>query len=158
MADMDENDVLVASVGMLIRRPPAAVFEAFVDPAITTQFWFTKSSGPLAPGRRVKWEWEMYNVSTEVEVQAIEPDRRIVIEWDGYANRTTVEWQFNDRGDGTTFVEIKNSGFGGDLLSRAKQTIDSTSGFALVVAGAKAWLEHGIELNLIGDRFPEGKG
>ena len=36
-------------VGMLIRRPPEDVFEAFADPAITTRFWFTKSSGRLEP-------------------------------------------------------------------------------------------------------------
>ncbi|MBC7990984.1 MAG: polyketide cyclase, partial [Luteimonas sp.] len=27
---------------MLIRRPVAEVFEAFVDPAITSRFWFTR--------------------------------------------------------------------------------------------------------------------
>ena len=31
--------VPVARTGMLIRRPAAEVFEAFVDPAITTRFW-----------------------------------------------------------------------------------------------------------------------
>jgi hypothetical protein len=25
-----------------------------------------------------------------------------------------------------------------------------------MLAGLKAWLEHGIELNLVADRFPEG--
>ena len=30
--------------GILIRRPAAEVFEAFVNPEITTQFWFTRSS------------------------------------------------------------------------------------------------------------------
>ena len=38
-------------VSTLIRRPPAEVFAAFTDPAITTRFWFTKSSGTLAPRR-----------------------------------------------------------------------------------------------------------
>ena len=30
---------------MLIRRPVAEVFEAFINPAITTQFWFTHTTG-----------------------------------------------------------------------------------------------------------------
>ena len=38
---------------MLIRRPVAEVFEAFVDPAITTQFWFTHSTGRLDQHREV---------------------------------------------------------------------------------------------------------
>ena len=34
----------VASAGMLIRRPTAEVFEAFVDPAITARFWFSAAA------------------------------------------------------------------------------------------------------------------
>jgi len=40
------------NTGMLIRRPVAEVFEAFIDPDITTQFWFTRSSGRLEPANR----------------------------------------------------------------------------------------------------------
>ena len=58
------------------------VFEAFVNPAITTKFWFTKSSGRLEPGKDIRWDWEMYGVSTHIRVKAVEPNRRILIEWD----------------------------------------------------------------------------
>ena len=75
----------VAKTGMLIRRPVADVFAAFIDPEVTTKFWFTKSSGRLEPGKQVKWEWEMYGASTQVTVQAIEANKRIVIEWDDTA-------------------------------------------------------------------------
>jgi uncharacterized protein YndB with AHSA1/START domain len=43
--------------GMLIRKPAAEVFEAFVNPDITTRFWFTKGSGRLEAGRQVQWDW-----------------------------------------------------------------------------------------------------
>ena len=56
----------VARTGMLIRKPVAEVFAAFIDPRITTRFWFTKSSGPLVAGTPVTWEWEMYEASTRV--------------------------------------------------------------------------------------------
>jgi hypothetical protein len=29
-------------------------------------------------------------------------------------------------------------------------------GFSLTLAGAKAWLEHGIQLSLVADRYPKG--
>lgn len=48
---------------MLIRRPVAEVFEAFVDPAITTQFWFTHSTGRLDQHREV--EVDVGNVPTQ---------------------------------------------------------------------------------------------
>jgi hypothetical protein len=48
------------------------------------------------------------------------------------------------------------SGFSGDGDELVKQALDSTGGFTLVLAGAKALLEHNINLNLIADRFPDG--
>ena len=58
---------------MMIRKPIAQVFQAFVDPTITTKFWFTKSSGKLEENKTITWEWEMYNVSTEVKVKGVTP-------------------------------------------------------------------------------------
>ena len=58
--------MVTAKAEMLIRKPVAEVFEAFVDPAITSRFWFTRGSGRLEPGKQVAWEWEMYGVSAQV--------------------------------------------------------------------------------------------
>jgi uncharacterized protein YndB with AHSA1/START domain len=157
--DMDTLQLTKAPVmetGMLIRKPAAEVFEAFVNPDITTRFWFTKGSGRLEAGRQVQWEWEMYGISVPVTAKAIEPHRRIVIEWPGYSGKSTVEWVFQAQEDGTTFVSITESGFAGDGDDLVKQVTSSTQGFSLVLAGAKALLEHGIQLNLIADRFPKG--
>lgn len=146
----------VAKTGMLIRKPVSEVFEAFVNPDITTRFWFTKGSGRLQEGEKIRWDWEMYNVSVQVSVKAVEQDKRIVIEWEAGNAPTTVEWVFSSRSDDTTFVSVTNSGFSGDGDEIVKQALDSTGGFALVLAGAKAFLEHNISLNLIADRFPDG--
>ena len=139
---------------MLIRRPVADVFEAFVNPATTTKFWFTRSSGRLEAGRQVQWDWEMYGISISVTVKAVKPMKRIVVEWAGYRGPTTVEWTFAPLEDGTTFVTITDAGFEGDGDEVVKQALDSTQGFALVLAGLKALLEHDVRLNLVADRFP----
>ncbi len=145
----------VMKTGMLIRRPVQQVFEAFVDPEVTAQFWFTKSSGRLEPGRRVQWDWEMYDISVPVTVKAIEPNKRILIEWAGRGGPTTVEWTFTPC-EGGTFVGITNSGFAGSGDELVQMTADSSQGFSLVLAGLKALLEHDIRLNLVADRFPKG--
>lgn len=150
------TQVPVSKTGMLIRKPVAEVFEAFVDPQVTTKFWFTKSSGSLEAGKQVQWEWEMYNVSMPVTPKAIEPEKRILIEWPGYSGQTTVEWTFASQEDGTTFVSITESGFTGSGDQLVKQVTDSTQGFTLVLAGLKAFLEHNIRLNLVADRYPKG--
>jgi uncharacterized protein YndB with AHSA1/START domain len=158
MSNLQLARVPNSETGMLIRRPVADVFEAFVNPDITTKFWFTKSSGRLEAGKQVQWEWEMYDVSIPVTATAIEPNKRIAIEWPGYSGLTTVEWTFRPQTDGTTFVSITEAGFTGDGDALAKQVADSTEGFTLVLAGLKALLEHNVKLNLVADRFPQGLG
>ncbi len=145
----------VARAEMLIRKPVAQVFEAFINPAITTQFWFTKSSGRLEPGKQIRWDWEMFGSSVDIVVQAVEENRRILVEWGALDARTTVEYVFTPRSDNMTFVSITNSGFHGDADEVVKQAMGSTAGFTLVLAGLKAWLEHNIRLNLVADRFPD---
>ena len=146
----------VAKTGMLIRKPVADVFEAFTNPDITTKFWFTKSSGRLGPGKQVRWDWEMYDISIPVVVKSIEPNRRIVIDWPGHGSPTTVEWIFTPAEEGSTFVSITHSGFAGTADEIIVQATDSAQGFALVLAGLKALLEHDLGLNLIADRYPKG--
>lgn len=137
---------------MLIRKPISIVFQAFIDPAITTKFWFTKSSGQLEVGKTVTWEWEMYNVSCGVQVKEIIPNKKITIEWDDPT--TTVEFEFTALTDNSTYVVIKNYDFsqiGDNLIEIIK---NNTGGFTTVLDGLKAYLEFGIELNLIKDKFP----
>ena len=144
---------LVMHTAMLIRKPVAEVFEAFVDPAITSRFWFTKGSGRLETGKKVQWDWEMYGVSVPVDVKAVERNARVLIEWTGPKGATQVEWVFAPRGDAAVNVTITHSGFTGSVEEVAREVIDSTGGFTLLLAGAKAYLEHGVQLNLVADRF-----
>jgi len=150
---MAEKSNPTVEAQMLVRRPAREVFEAFIDPAITTNFWFTKSSGRLEAGKTVTWEWEMYGASAQVVVKEIIDSRKIKIEWGSPA--TTVDFEFHDRGDNTTYVVIKNYGFrqaGDELIQTIK---DSTGGFTTVVDGLKAYLEYNLKLNLIADKFPK---
>ena len=139
--------------GMLIRKPVQEVFEAFIDPEVTTKFWFTRSSGRLAQGSQVQWDWEMYGISIPVTVKEFDPERRLLIDW--CDPPTQVEWVFTPRPDGTTFVRITNSGFAGEADEVVSQAIDSAGGFSFVLAGLKALLEHDVELNLIADHAPD---
>ena len=144
----------VASTGMVIRRPVAEVFDAFIDPAITSRFWFSRGSGRVAPGARLTWFWDMYDVSAEVEVQEVVPNERITLRWGDANAMTDVEWLFRPQTDGATFVSITNTGFVGSVDAICAQVGDSSQGFSFVLAGLKALLEHGIDLRLVPDRMP----
>lgn len=138
---------------MAIREPVSKVFEAFVDPAVTSKFWFTESTGKITKGADLTWTWGMYGVSGKVKVKDVKKDEKIVIEWNEEISPSQVEWTFQEK-DGMTMVTMTESGFegkGDDVVPRA---IDTMGGHTQVLAGAKAYLEHGIELNLVADQMP----
>ena len=153
---MQFNVAPVAKAEMQIRKPVNEVFEAFVDPEITSRFWFSSGSDRLDAGKEVTWEWKMYNFSVQAKVKQIELNKRLVVEWSAYESPSIIDWTFTSLPDNTTFVSVTNSGFKGDGDQVVKQALDSTEGFAFVLAGAKAFLEHNVELNLVRDRFPAG--
>lgn len=137
---------------MLIRKPVAEVFDAFINPEITCKFWFTKSSGRLKVDTTILWQWEMYGVSAQVNVKDIEENKRILIEW---GEGDTVEWLFVSRSDTETFVTITNSGFSGTRNQIVAKALDSMGGFTIVLCSLKAFLEHGIILNAVADKSPD---
>jgi uncharacterized protein YndB with AHSA1/START domain len=150
---MTNDNRKCAEAQMLIRKPVEDVFEAFMNPAITKNFWFTKGSGRLEVNKSITWSWEMYDVSTPVIAKEILQNQKIVFEWDNATK--TVEINFKEVDDDSTFVTITESGYdktGDDLIAAIK---DSTGGFTTVLDGLKAFLEHRINLNLIADKFPK---
>lgn len=137
---------------MLIRKPIQEVFEAFINPEITINFWFTKSTGKLEEGKIIIWEWEMYGAKSDVKVLQIIPNQLIKTEWGLFSNN--VDYEFKEMEKGTLIV-IKSYGYsetGDELLSVIN---DNTGGFTTVLDGCKAYLEHGINLRLIEDKFPQ---
>lgn len=136
---------------MLIRKPIQEVFDAFIDPEITTNFWFTKSTGKLEEGKTITWEWEMYGAKSEVKVLQIIPNKLIKTEWGLFSNNVDYEFKEMEKG---TLVIIKSYGYSetGDALLSVIN--DNTGGFTTVLDGCKAYLEHGINLRLIEDKFP----
>lgn len=148
---LQKEPTVIAS--MFIRKPVEQVFEAFIDPEITTHFWFTNSTGKLEEGKQVRWDWEMYGVSAQVKVRTIQKNKRILIKWGSDESFTTVEWEFTSYDEGT-FVSITQKDFNGTAEEQVAQVIDSMGGFTMVLAGLKAFLEHGIELNLVSDKVP----
>lgn len=136
---------------MLIRKPIQEVFEAFINPEITTNFWFTQSTGKLEEGKTITWEWEMYGAKSEVKVLQIIPNQLIKTEWGLYSNNVDYEFKEMEKG---TLVIIKSYGYSetGDALISVIN--DNTGGFTTVLDGCKAYFEHGINLRLIEDKFP----
>lgn len=140
----------IARTQMLIRRPADVVYRAFTEPEVTRRFWFSRASGPLEQGQTVVWYWDMYGVAAEVQVHHLEAGRMIRVAWP-----TPVEWVLEPRGEGATLVTITASGFVGTEDAQVAQALDAMGGFSFALAGCKAFLEHGLELNLSLDHAPD---
>ena len=157
MNDLHLTHIPSVKVGMLVRRSPGDVFQAIVDPAITTKFWFTKSTGKVVPGAKLRWDWEMYGASANVSVKEVEEDSRVLIDWGGDDdNTTTVEFRFIPMEAHATYVEVTESGLSGDADEIVSRVAGSTGGFTIALCALKALLEHDIALTVVLDRYPAG--
>jgi uncharacterized protein YndB with AHSA1/START domain len=101
-------------------------------------------------------ESSSFRLVTRLRFNSLERNRRIVVEWPGQGTTNTVEWLFTAKGSDRTVVSIRESGFNPQDRDLVDKVADSMGGFSLVLAGAKAYLEHNILLNLVADRFPDG--
>ncbi|NER15965.1 SRPBCC domain-containing protein [Spongiivirga citrea] len=152
---MSTQDTPFSEAQMRIRKPASEVFEALVNPEITKNFWFTKGSDRLTVGKEVIWEWEMYNITTKVVAQKIIANKHIQFNWYGGDNFTKVDFDLKELSDNTTFLTAKHYELGvtgSDLIEAIK---DSTGAFHIVLIGLKSYLEYGINLRLIEDKFPK---
>ena len=147
------NEVSISKVEMLIRKPVKEVFDAFINPSITAKFWFTKSSGKLEAGKRIRWDWEMYGVSGKVRVKEVEDMRRIRFEW-VEDKPTTVQLRFVPWREDATYVQITETGFSGDGDELVSRVTDSTGGYYQVLCALKALLEHNVVLTVVLDNNP----
>ncbi|MFW1745065.1 SRPBCC domain-containing protein [Acinetobacter guillouiae] len=137
---------------MLIRKPASAVFNAFIDPEITSKFWFSRSTGLLKEGKIVQWSWDKYQVSSKVMVFNIIENKLIQITWG--EPKTSVDFIFEEISPEQTFLKIRNYDISLQGSELIQFIIDATGGFTTVLDGLKAYLEHGIELKLVEDKFP----
>ncbi|MCW9705661.1 SRPBCC family protein [Fodinibius salsisoli] len=148
----------IAKAQMLIRKPAHDVFEALVDPDITSKFWFTKGSGRLEEGKSVTWEWGQFDVQAAIWVTTIVHDQQISFEWPAGVetdNHRTVDIMLEAKSKDTTFVKVNEKGFDMDDEAAIQHIVGQTEGWALVLSALKAYLEHGTNLNLISDHHPD---
>ena len=132
---------------MLIRRGPAEIFDAFVNPDTLCRFWLDAASAPLAPGAEVTWRFKVPGISDTVTVTAFEPPGRLA--W-RFSDGMEVELTFEFHDGDATRVVVACSGFSGeDLLAQATNNVE---GFSIVLCDLKTLLETGRSASLVRDK------
>jgi uncharacterized protein YndB with AHSA1/START domain len=158
LKEAEKNKIIqpVAKAKMLIRKPVSEVFEALVNPEITSKFWFTKGSGRLETGRTIEWEWGMYDFKLSIYVNLVKQNNFISFKWPGTGKPTTVEMTFMPKGTSATFVSILEKGLDPHDEKVFQFLVGNTEGWALVLSALEALLEHNIILKVVADRHPDG--
>ncbi|MCC5905061.1 MAG: SRPBCC family protein [Balneolaceae bacterium] len=159
---MDSQKTVIVKAGMLIRKPVNEVFEAMVNPEITSKFWFTRSSGRVEAGKSIEWEWGQFGLKDTVNILEVKPNKLITLNWRLEDLTTTVEIHFEPKSDTATFVKVFEKGFlntppaeDKNLEKKINLMLGQNGGWNLVLANMKAWLEYKIDLNLIADHSPQ---
>jgi uncharacterized protein YndB with AHSA1/START domain len=142
------SDTPVAQASLLIRRPAAELFDAFVEPHMLTRFWLSAASGPLEIGKRVRWEFMVPGAVVATSAVVLQPSERIEIEW---SDGTHAVWRFESVDDGT-IVRIDNWGFKGATKEVVATALEATQGFTIVLCDLKTLLETGRSTNLVRDK------
>ncbi len=138
---------LVARATMLIRRPRAEVFNAFVQPQLITKFWLKSTTGPLGAGAQVQWDFMVPGARETVTVLELDEPQRLRFAW---SDGVSVDMKFADEPDGATRLSVEATGFRGD--QQLDQIVDATEGFSIVLCDLKTLLETGRSANLVGDK------
>ena len=135
------------TTSQLIRRGPAEIFDAFVNPDSLCRFWLDSASEPLAPGASVEWSFKVPGVRDTVTVTGFDRPRRLAFRFSA-GTEVDIGFEFHD-GDATR-VGVVVTGFDhSDLLAEAAATAE---GFAIVLCDLKILLETGRSANLVRDK------
>jgi uncharacterized protein YndB with AHSA1/START domain len=134
----------VAQASMLIRRPVAEVFDAFVNPETITKFWLESTTGPLEKGAKVTWRFMVPGATDTVTVTAFEKQKRIAFDW---SDGNSVNLVFEARGDAATRLVVEASG-----LKDESEAVNASEGFSIVLCDLKTLLESGRSANLCRDK------
>src|SRR5215204_5067633 len=104
----------IAKGEMLIRKPPAEVFKAFINRRNHEAILVHPKHRPFGSRQAHYLDVGNVHVSVEVDVKEVDAGKRILIEWGTYGSMTQVEWVFTPYENNMTYVSITNSGFQGD--------------------------------------------
>jgi uncharacterized protein YndB with AHSA1/START domain len=139
---------LVARAKMLIRCAAAEAFDAFIQPQRIISFWLKGTTGPLAPGAQVDWEFMVPGAIERVNVTAFDQPRHIAFTWSG--GGLEVDIKFIEMQSDITVVSVEARGFNDD--GGMEQAINATEGFTIVLCDLKVLLESGHSANLVKDK------
>ena len=127
-----------------ILKPVNEVFDAVVNPNKMSNYFVSRASGPIEPGR-VDWEFGDVGAKVSIDVLEVEHNRKIVFESSALGPQIRTTLEFTPDGPEATVVTITESKF--PLTEEGvKQALGQNAGWTYTLCGLKAYVQFGINL------------
>ncbi|WP_252504302.1 SRPBCC family protein [Sporosarcina sp. Marseille-Q4943] len=124
---------------MKINKQASDVFEAIVDPEKMGGYWFSSGTARVQQGKTITWKYEEYGAEGDIHVLSVEENKKIVFNW----GETTVTMAFHEA-DGSTIIEVTESGFGVDDPDIMSKMLGQKEGWVYMLTCLKGYVENGI--------------
>ncbi|WP_226673372.1 SRPBCC family protein [Rossellomorea aquimaris] len=128
---------------MKIQKPAHEIFEAFVDPEMIGNFWFSSSSERWEEGKTVTLRYEEYDAQGDIHIVEIQEQKKIVFEW---AENHKVTISFTQEEKGSTIVGVKEEGFDENDENVINELVDNKEGWVYMLTCLKGYMEYGVNL------------
>ena len=139
------------TVSTRIARPVEDVFDAVVSSERLCRYFTDNSSGNLAEGDRVTWNWNEFG-DFPVTVTKVVANELIQLSLDARDWHKTDEsydvaviFEFEKLDNGDTMLSISEEGWKTDAVG-LKGSYENCGGWAQTLTYLKAYIEHGIDL------------
>lgn len=129
---------------MKIVKPVAEVFEALVDPAKMSNYWFSSGSGRWEQGKTVTLRYEEYDAQVDIKVLEIEENRKIVFQWGPAGEQSVVTITLHELDPATTKIEVNEEVSRENEDELIHYVIGNKEGWVYMLTCLKGYLEFGV--------------
>ena len=94
-----------------IMKPAHEVFNAFIEPELMANFWFSSASEKMEEGKMITWRYEEYNAEVELTVVEILENQKIVFKWGPAEEEHMVTITLTKLDEASTIIEVNETGW-----------------------------------------------
>lgn len=125
-------------------QPINKVFATIIDPQEISKYFVSTSSGKIAKGAKLIWEFKDYNVTLDVHILEVIENELIQFDWEASGNKTQITMLFSEENGKTTLEILEDSFKKND--EGIKKAMQQTQGWTDFICSLKAYLYTGINL------------
>ncbi|MCU6204536.1 SRPBCC domain-containing protein [Enterobacter cloacae] len=128
---------------MRIQKSADKIFEAFVDPELIGNFWFSSSYERWDEGKTITLRYEEYEAQGDIDIIELQEHKKIVFKSEDN-HKVTINVVQED--GNSTIVEVNEEGFEGSNENLMNELLDNKEGWVYMLACLKGYMEYGINL------------